>query len=691
MIFRSITLLFAILLGVSGCLGAAPKPNVIFILTDDLGYGDIGILNQNARRAAGLPGFHTPHIDEMAAQGALLSRHYCSAPVCAPSRASLLLGVHQGHANVRDNQFDKALEDNHTLGSVMRAAGYATAVIGKWGLAGGAESGGSPATSPAYPTRRGFDFFFGYLDHSAGHRHYPKESPVDAKDPDGRNTVWEMNSDITQQLDKCYSTDLFTARAKKWIVDHEAGSSQQPFFLYLAYTAPHSALGVPTQGYPSGGGLKGGIQWTGKPGAMINTAGGVIDSWIHPDYSGQTGWSDANKRHATMVRRLDDAVGDLLKLLTDLKIDNNTLVIFTSDNGPHNEGSYTGVIQDPEFFRSYGNMDGIKRDTWEAGIREPTVVRWSGTIPAGRVSDRPSQFHDWMPTLAEVAGLPAPVRSDGVSLIPDLTGSGVRRNGVVYIEYAFKGKTPDYADFGVNHRNALRNQQQVIYLNGYKGIRHNVTNQSADFQIYDTLKDSKELLDLAVWEGVPTQQEFKDATLRVRRPNASAPRPYDTELVPGLAPSPVHPGVSWKAFEGTFPWVPCFSGLTPVAIGESLDPESAVGARGENMGMEIEGYIKVPFDGAYTFYLTADTGAFLRLHEMQLLDCDMGYIGGREISATVLLKAGMHPFTLSYRRGDKVAPLLRFSWSGPGITKQVIPNDSFVVGGISRPRGASGK
>ena len=680
---RFVTLFLSLLLVATGWLPAAMRPNVIFILTDDLGYGDLGVLNQNARRAAGLPGFHTPHIDTMAAQGALLSRHYCPAPVCAPSRASLLLGVHQGHANVRDNQFDKALENNHTLGSVMRGAGYATAAIGKWGVAGGAESGGSPATSPAFPTRRGFDFFFGYLDHSAGHRHYPKENPVDAGDPDGHSAVWEMNSDITQQLDKCYSTDLFTARAKKWIVDHQACAPQQTFFLDLAFTAPHSALTVPTQAYPSGGGVKGGLQWTGTPGAMINTAGGTIDSWIHPDYSGQGGWSNANKRHATMVRRLDDAVGDLLKLLTDLGIDDNTLVVFTSDNGPHNEGSYTGVVQDPAFFRSYGNMDGIKRDTWEAGIREPTVVRWPAAIPAGRVSDHPSQFHDWMPTLAEVAGVPAPARSDGVSLVSDLTGSGVRRDGIVYIEYSFKGKTPSYADFETNHRAATRNQEQVIYLKGCKGVRHDVTSQATDFLIYDTLKDPKETTNLAGRPGVPTQQEFKDATLRMRRPDSSATRPYDSELVPPLTPSPVHPGVAWKAFEGQYPWVPSFATLTPAATGESARPEVIVRTRDDNVGIEFKGYLEIPADGDYTFYLTTDTGAFLRLHDMQVLDADMEYAAGSEIFAMVKLKAGLHPFTLSYRHATSGTPALGLSWSRADIAKQGIPASVFFTDGVA--------
>jgi arylsulfatase A-like enzyme len=662
---------------VAGPLVAAPQPNVIFILTDDLGYGDLGVLNQNARREAGLPAFQTPHLDTLAAQGALLSRHYAPAPVCAPSRASLLLGVHQGHANVRNNQFDKTLEDQPTLGSVMQRAGYATAAVGKWGVAGGKESGGSPQSSPAFPTRRGFDFFFGYLDHVAGHRHYPKESPVAANDPDGRNAVWEMDTEISSKLDRCYSTDLFAARAKKWIIDHHAAAPSQPFFLYLAFTAPHAALEVPTQAYPAGGGVNGGVQWTGTGGAAINTASGTIDSWIHPDYATQTGWSVANKRHATMVRRLDDAVGDLLKLLVDLGMDENSLVVFTSDNGPHNEGSYSKVVQDPRFFRSYGPLDGIKRDTWEGGIRVPAIVRWPAGIPAGRISDHPSQFHDWMATFAEVAGIAVPARSDGTSLVPALTGAGVQRESLVYVEYAVNGKTPDYTDFLASHRQAVRNQQQVIYLKGYKGVRQDIASQATDFQVYDTLKDPQETTNLAGQAGIPTQQEFKDAVLRVRRPESSAPRPYDAEGVPSLTVAAVTPGVKWKAIEGEFPWVPSFAGLTPAAVGTAPRLDLAVRTREEQVGLEFQSYLKIPADGDFTFFLTTDTGAFLRIHQMQVLDGDRGYAAGRELSATVKLKAGLHPFTLGYRRGAAGAPVLRLEWSGPGVDKQVIPDEAF--------------
>lgn len=247
------------------------KPNIIFILTDDLGYGDIGLFFQNLRQKnndRSQPWHLTPKLDGMAAEVIKLTDHYCAAPVCAPSRASLLLGVHQGHANIRDNQFDDALENNHTLATILKVAGYKTAAIGKWGL-----QGKSAAAWPAYPTKRGFDDFFGYVRHADGHEHYPKEGLYR-----GPKELWENEIEISATLDKCYTTDLFSARAKKYILDQHANNPAQPFFMYLAFDTPHAVDELPTQAYPSGSGKNGGLKWLGKSGNMINTASGKIDS-----------------------------------------------------------------------------------------------------------------------------------------------------------------------------------------------------------------------------------------------------------------------------------------------------------------------------------------------------------------------------------------------------------------------------
>jgi arylsulfatase A-like enzyme len=412
-------------------------PNIIFILTDDLGYGDIGVFYQNQRQAEGKPAEVTPNLDAMAAQGIQLRDHYTSAPVCAPARGTLLAGVDQGHAGVRDNQFDKALEDNHTLATVLKAAGYTTAAIGKWGLQGTAEipaseesgtthAGDNPALWPAYPTKRGFDYFFGYVRHRDGHEHYPAEGKYD-----GHKQVWDMDHEISASLKGCYTADLWTARAKKWIADQHTAAPDKPFFLYLAYDTPHAVLEYPAAPYPKGGGLTGGLQWLGQPGNMISTASGTPDSFCSPEFAdatfreafgkmtpaafakGPLPWPEVAKRYATDVHRLDDCVGDLLQLLRDLHINDNTLVVFTSDNGPSVESYLPKIGPDgkkaedpacPNFFHSFGPFDGIKRDCWEGGIREGAIVRWPGKIPAGQVSETPSQFQDWMPTLARPRG-----------------------------------------------------------------------------------------------------------------------------------------------------------------------------------------------------------------------------------------------------------------------------------------------
>jgi len=380
-------------------MSRAPQPNIIVILSDDLGYGDVGVLFQNQLRttSTGAPSLHTPHLDAMAADGVVLQGMYCPAPVCAPSRASLLTGTTQGHADLRDNAFDRALEDTINVATVLRQAGYATTAIGKWGLQGAPGEDGPadqpddqcPADWPGYPTKRGFDEFFGYVRHRDGHEHYPKEGLYR-----GAKQVWHDDREVSSSLDGCYTTDLFTARAKQWIDQHVSTDPDQPFFVYLAYDTPHAVLELPPCAYPTGGGRLGGLQWLGKPGAMINTAVGVPDSYYHPDYAaarsitdaGDQEWPDVYRRYATSVRRIDDCVGDLLELLTDLDIDDQTLVIFTSDNGPSVE-SYLPEDIRTDFLQSHGPFDGIKRDCWEGGVRVGALVR-SGARP-GRSHQQP--------------------------------------------------------------------------------------------------------------------------------------------------------------------------------------------------------------------------------------------------------------------------------------------------------------
>lgn len=668
-------------------LAAAPKPNVIFVLVDDLGYGDLGVFYQNSRNFAvnrNLPAFVTPHLDALANEGMRLTRHYCPAPVCAPSRASLMMGVHQGHANVRDNQFDKELANNHTIASVLKQAGYATANIGKWGLQGG-------SGFPGHPQNRGFDYFFGYLAHGDAHLHYPKEEGAE---------IHDGFTDITAQLDKCYSTDLITARAKKWIRERHSAAPADPFFLYLAYPAPHARLDVPTQAYPAGGGVSGGVQWTGTAGAPINTASGTINSWIHPDYATATwnddnnpgtaevAWPDAAKRHATMIRRLDDAMADIRSLLSDLSIAENTLIVFTSDNGPHNEagsgGSYT---QNPRFFRSYGGLDGIKRDMWEGGVRVATIVNWPAEIAAGSQSDSPSQFHDWMPTFAELAGLARPERSDGVSLVPTLTGEGSQKSGIVYSEYQNGGgaTTPNYADFEAAHV-IDRGHMQMVHIGNFKGVRYNTASHATNFRIYNVASDPKETTDLSGQAGVPTQQQFKDRVLQVRRAGGGVTRSYDSEAVPGVMTPAVANGLDYRAYEKTTSYVPDWETEGAAAEGAVASPDLSVRTRATDIGLFFSGYLQVPGDGDYTFYLSTDTGGFVRLHDAQLIDADFGYTAGSEASSgAIKLKAGRHPIRIYYRHKDAASHVLSLQWSGPGIAKQAIPASAFFHPGEAVP------
>ena len=651
----------------------ARQPNIIFILTDDLGLGDVGVFFQNARRATNQraePWHLTPQLDRMAAEGVQLRQHYCPAPVCAPSRASLLLGVHQGHANVRDNQFDKALENNHTLASVLKGAGYATACIGKWGLQG-SNNAASPNRWPAHPLRRGFDSYFGYLSHKAGHWHYPKE--------DGQ-ALLDDETDVATNFDRCYTTDLFTARAKKWIADQHAAKPRQPFFLYLAYDTPHAKLQLPPGPFPAGAGAKGGVQWLGTPGRMINTADGTPDSFTHPDYVSATWdhdrnpatpeqpWPDVYQRYASDVRRIDECVGDLLALLKDLRLDDNTLVVFTSDNGPSKE-SYLKENYDPTFFKSFGPHDGIKRDLWEGGIRVGALARWPGRIPRGRVSNEPSQFHDWLPTLAELAGVPAPARTDGVSLVPTLTGQGAQAPSRVYVEYFEGGKTPPYDEFAQNPRGRVRRQMQALRVGDFMGVRYQTTNHAVPFEIYDVVTDPQQTNNLASHPAFASlQQQMHDTVLRVRRPSAQAKRPYDDELVPSLRATNAVAGVEWRAFTQKLPWVAKLDDLKPASSGTRAD--LALNLPGNADSVLFTGYLEAPANGEYTFHLAANSGALLRLHEATVIDADFGHTDGSEVSGSIRLQAGRHPFRLYYHRGSAAAPVLKLQWSSEASPKQ---------------------
>ncbi|MCX2451638.1 sulfatase-like hydrolase/transferase [Pedobacter sp. PLR] len=659
----------------------AGAPNIIFILTDDLGYGDLGVFFQNQRKQKGaLPYQLTPNLDQMAASGAKFSNQYSNAPVCAPSRASFMTGMNQGNASVRDNQFDKQIENNHTIANMLKTSGYATAAIGKWGLQG--ETKDEP-NWPAHPSKRGFDQFFGYMRHADGHEHYPFEGLYR-----GKKEVYDNYTNVAAGLSKSYTTDLWTAYAKKWIVDHEQGKqAKQPFFMFLAYDAPHAVLELPTQAYPTGGGLKGGLQWTGESGAMINTASGEIDSYVHPDYANATydddqdvntpekPWPDTYKRYATANRRIDDAIGDIMQLLKDMNIAENTLVVFTSDNGPSIE-SYLPkgyVANSPEFFGSYGPFDGIKRDVWEGGLRMPTLVSWPSKIKAGKTIALPGMLSDWMATFAAAANIPAPARLDGVSLLPVLTGKGKQEQGQVYVEYTEGGNTPDFKDFEASRRGRKRNQMQMIRIGDLVGVRYSIKSAADDFEIYDVVKDPKERTNLG---GNPAyrslQEKMKAKVLQGRKVDAEAPRPYDAALIPAVNPAgKLSPGISWRFFKGDFPWVVTEKGRTAQQKGKTT--ELNPGEIPKNAGMVLyEAWFKAAEDGEYSFSMETNGKAYVRLHEAELLDADFGYSADKEMITSVKLKAGYHPVKIYVTQEQGKVMSLRLKQKKAGANWQIL-------------------
>ena len=662
-------------------LGSQPavgsQPNVVFILTDDLGWGDLGLFWQNDSGHAQT--HRTPQLDRLGSAGLQMRAHYCPAPVCAPSRASLLTGLHQGNAVVRDNQFDRALEDGPTLGSVLQAAGYRTALVGKYGLQGGKKSKqqtGTPDDWPAYPTRRGFDEFFGYVSHYAGHLHYPNDPwPLANDGHKALPNLWashvgeqgETHEEISEQLDGCYTTDLFTARAKRFVV--EQAQAGQPFFLMLAYDTPHAALQVPAMPYPAGGGVDGGVQWTGQPGAMINTAG-EPDSFLHPDYADR-GWPDLDTRFATMVRRIDTCVGDLQQTLVDLGIAENTLVIFTSDNGPHHESyvdgdSWGNGAYTPQVFASYGPYDGTKRDVYEGGIRMPTLAWWPGTIAGGRVDAQPSQFHDWMATFCDLAGVPIPARCDGVSLVPTLTGRGEQPPSTVYIEYFQKSATPKYDDFAPSRRGRKRGQMQVLFQQDdggrmLKGLRVGIASGDDPFEVYDAEADPDEATNLAA--GGTSPVDFGRLVNLLRHPSPDAKRPYDDQPVPA-ADGPFD-GLQMARQAGEFAWLPRLDGRAMQRVVSANDATNAslTIPAGEIGAARVRFSVIAPQTGRFRLTVDCPQPFLLRLGEWTrpggglLIDGETGFNEGEPLSTERVFERGVHILELTTRVGsDELRP-----------------------------------
>ncbi len=350
--------------------GATRPPNIIYILADDLGYGDLGSYGQKLIR--------TPRLDQMAREGMRFSQHYAGAPSCHPSRCALFTGKHTGHGRIRDNSKLPLLPEDFTVSQMLKQAGYATGGIGKWAL--GLEG------STGAPDQKGMDHFFGYLDQTHAHTYYP-----DYLWRDGKRVEIPENQNGRRAV---YSHDLFAQDALSFIRTHK----DQPFFFYGAFTIPHAEVTVPDDSLAE-----------------------YRDKWPEPKpfpgaktYSPQT---QPRAVRAAMITRLDRDIGRILDLLDELKIADNTIVLFSSDNGPITAGG-----QDPDFFDSNGPLRDLKFTLYEGGIRVPLIARWPGKIARGSESALISDFADMFPTMAELAGGKMPANVDGVSIVPTLLG-----------------------------------------------------------------------------------------------------------------------------------------------------------------------------------------------------------------------------------------------------------------------------
>ena len=581
---------------------------------------------------------------------------------------------------------------------------------------------------------RGFDYFYGHNNHVSGHYHYPANSRGGGSKylEISENEKEIFSSSVRSGLENCYaySTDLFGARAKKWIIDNDPTKTQKPFFLFLTLTAPHASLRVPPSSYPRGGGITGGLQWTylADGTGTCNTSTKELaeaagaewkgrDSFIHPD--NQIFQGNTNQRHSTLVRRVDDLVGDLRQLLKDMAIDENTVIVFTSDNGPHNE---TGIdagglgAQDPTYFKTYGMMDGIKRDCHEGGIREPTIVCWPSKIKAGSTSLRPSQFQDWMATFAQIAGVPVPASSSGVSLLSDLKGQKSPLDSDIYIEYTFNGNGASYGDYLEKNRSKTLVNQHVVYVDGFKGfvrgLNQNTSIQNLTFEIYDTKIDPQESKNLAgttIDRMNNLQARMREKLLQTRRAldGTASSCSYFENMNNAIPPNPpivARAGLNWKIYtqEKSFPWVPDFRQIHQDALVAGttakqglIMPEEAK-SQSDAVGVSFEGYIEIPQDGEYVFYLKTDptvgSKAFAHLHEvMPLVDADKLYTSGTEQSSymnvgteksvgtkKLFLKKGKHPIRIGYITvaGNKDANLTML-WEKPNGAKEVVPANAF--------------
>lgn len=442
----SIILTTILLLTISGCSKKEPenKPNIIFILADDLGYGDVGFNGQTK--------ILTPNVDRIASEGMVFTDHYSGSTVCGPSRAVLMTGFHTGHCAVRGNPKWTAsgapvglVDKDVTVAEELKRAGYTTGVIGKWGLA--------ETLGEGIPNRQGFDYFYGFNTHKAAHHYYPEK-------------IWENDQEVTLEGNDSYNKNgkysqyLFTEKAVDFIEDNK----DEPFFLYLTYTIPHFELTTPIaekQVYRD-------VEW---PLRKMKPAHYRHDENGHITY-------------ASMVTLMDKDIGLIIDKLQELGIKDNTLVIFTSDNGHEYDNN------NEPFFDSNGKLKGKKRDLYEGGVRVPFAAYWPNQIKPGTKSNHISAFWDFLPTVCDIAGISPTVDVDGISYLPTLLGEPQEQHKYLYWEF-----------------NEKRGPIQAVREGDWKAVRF----KNKKIQLYNLVRDIGENNDLS--EDFPSIAARMDSLL----------------------------------------------------------------------------------------------------------------------------------------------------------------------------------
>lgn len=478
--FRRIALLLVLIVNLIACKEETAKqnltkPNVIYILADDLGYGELGVYGQEK--------IQTPNIDALANSGMLFEQHYSGAPVCAPSRYMLMTGKHAGHARIRGNDewaergdvwnFEAVINDinlegqrpilntTETIGKVMQKAGYKTAVVGKWGL-------GAPLTE-GVPTKSGFDFFYGYNCQRQAHQLYPKHLWKNEEREWLNNDLIVPGTKLDEGADpmdiasysKYEQVDYAPAKMQTEVLNFIEENKEQPFFMYYATPLPHLPLQVPHKYVEKY------VELFGDESPYLGDKGYFPHRYPHAAYAG-------------MISYLDDQVGEIIAKLKELNLYENTIVVFTSDNGP----SYLGGV-DAEFFNSAGpfnnNYGYTKGFTYEGGVRIPMIASWPGKIKAGSKTNHISAFWDVMPTLGELVSTEVPNDIDGISFLPTLLGKDNQENHeFLYWEFpAQKG-------------------QQAVRMGAWKAVRKNIFKGNMTLELYNLENDPSETTDVAL-------------------------------------------------------------------------------------------------------------------------------------------------------------------------------------------------